>query len=470
MHENKMGIMKMSKLLWVMGLPMILSMILQAIYNVVDTVFVVNREGLGQIANQALTFAFPVQIFMIAIGVGTGVGINAMLSKSLGEGNKEVANKVCGSGIALGIIITLVFVLFGLFGANPYMQFMARNVDESLYDKSTIVSLGSEYLSVCCVYSIGSVGFAIFERFLQATGKTMYSTIGQISGALLNILLDYVFIYPCNMGTFGAALATILGQILSLSVAMFFHYFFNKEIDGQPKYIKPDFRIIRQIYTIGLPAMLMQIMLAVMMFLCIEIIGTQKEVGTLLQGAFGIYYKIMQIALFTCFGLSNTLISIVSYNHGMGDEKRVRKAILFGILDSVIVAAVLTLLFQLLATPISRLFGMTISDGGKEVIQICVSAMHIATIGYVFMGVSVAIQGILQGFRSVFLPLIISLLRLIVFVVPFSFLFLNIGDPLSAFWWTFPISEFLTAICSLFFLLWKVKALKKRQVQKENQD
>lgn len=386
MHENKMGIMKMSKLLWVMGLPMILSMILQAIYNVVDTVFVVNREGLGQIANQALTFAFPVQFFRIAIGVGTGVGINAMLSKSLGEGNKEVANKVCGSGIALGIIITLVFVLFGLFGANPYMQFMARNVDESLYDKSTIVSLGSEYLSVCCVYSIGSVGFAIFERFLQATGKTMYSTIGQISGALLNILLDYVFIYPCNMGTFG------------------------------------------------------------------------------------IYYKIMQIALFACFGLSNTLISIVSYNHGMGDEKRVRKAILFGILDSVIVAAVLTLLFQLLATPISRLFGMTISDGGKEVIQICVSAMHIATIGYVFMGVSVAIQGILQGFRSVFLPLIISLLRLIVFVVPFGFLFLNIGDPLSAFWWTFPISEFLTAICSLFFLLWKVKTLKKRQVQKENQD
>lgn len=216
--------------------------------------------------------------------------------------------------------------------------------------------------------------------------------------------------------------------------------------------------------------MLMQIMLAVMMFLCIEIIGTQKEVGTLLQGAFGIYYKIMQIALFACFGLSNTLISIVSYNHGMGDEKRVRKAILFGILDSVIVAAVLTLLFQLLATPISRLFGMTISDGGKEVIQICVNAMHIATIGYVFMGVSVAIQGILQGFRSVFLPLIISLLRLIVFIVPFGFLFLNIGDPLSAFWWTFPISEFLTAICSLFFLLWKVKALKKRQVQKENQD
>lgn len=463
MQENKMGIMKMPKLLWVMGLPMILSMILQAIYNVVDTIFVVNREGLGQIANQALTFAFPVQIFMIAVGVGTGVGINAMLSKSLGEGNKKTADRVCGTGIALGIFITIVFVLFGLFGVKPYMQFMARNVDEMLYDKSTIISLGSEYLSVCCIYSIGSVGFAIFERFLQATGRTMYSTIGQVSGALLNILLDYVFIYPCDMGTFGAALATVLGQILSLLVAMFFHYFFNREIDGHPKYIKPDFRIIRQIYVIGLPAMLMQIMLAVMMFLCIEIIGTDKEVGTLLQGSFGIYYKIMQIALFACFGLSNTLISVVSYNHGMGDEKRVREAIRFGILYSVIVAAILTILFQLLASPISNLFGMTLSKGGKKVIVICDNAMHIATIGYVFMGISVAIQGILQGFRSVFLPLIISLLRLIVFVVPFGFLFLHVGAPLSTFWWTFPVSEFLTAIFSIFFLRWKIRYLKNKK-------
>lgn len=454
-----MGVIKLNKLIWSMGIPMVFSMILQAIYNVVDTIFVVNKAELGQAANQALTFAFPIQILLIAVGVGTGVGLNALLSKFLGEGKKEEASKAAGVGIFIGIVVTIVFVLFGLFGAKPYMSFMARNIDQSIYDQAQIVEWGSEYLFICCVYSIGAIGYAVYERFLQSTGKTMLSTIAQVSGAVINIFGDWLLIYVFELGVSGAAIATVVGQIASLLIAMCFHYFKNKEIDGNPKHIRPSWKLTKAIYQIGLPAMIMQGLLAVMMFVTIEIIGTSKEYGTILQGAFGIYYKIMQIALFASFGLSNTLISIVSFNYGMMDKKRVQEAIKYGIIDSVIVALVITALFQILAEPISNLFGLTLGPGSEEVIRICVMAMHIATIGYVFMAISVAIQGVLQGFRSVYLPLIISLLRLIVFVVPFAFLFMNVGNPYDNFWWTFPIAELLTAVISVFFLVYKCKKL-----------
>lgn len=467
MAQNKMGVVKLNKLIWSMGIPMVFSMILQAIYNVVDTIFVVNKAELGQAANQALTFAFPVQILLIAVGVGTGVGLNALLSKYLGEGKKEEASKAAGVGIFIGIVVTLIFVLFGLFGAKPYMEFMARNIDQSIYDQGQIVEWGSEYLSICCVYSVGAIGYAVYERFLQSTGKTMLSTIAQVSGAVINIFGDWLLIYVFELGVAGAAIATVVGQIASLVIAMVFHYFKNKEINGHPKHIRPSWKITKAIYQIGLPAMIMQGLLAVMMFVTIEIIGTSKEYGTILQGAFGIYYKIMQIALFASFGLSNTLISIVSFNYGMNDKMRVQGAIKFGIIDSVIVSLVITALFQVLAEPISNLFGLTLGPGSDDVIRICVNAMHIATIGYVFMAISVAIQGILQGFRSVYLPLIISLLRLIVFVVPFAFLFMNIGNPYDTFWWTFPIAEFLTAIISVIFLLFKCKKLNIYEKQKE---
>ena len=461
MKENKMGIMKMPKLILNMGFPMVVSMILQAIYNVVDTIFVVNKEGLGQAANQALTFAFPIQILLIAIGVGTGVGINAILSKSLGEKNKNLAGKICGNGIFLSIVICLLFVFFGLFLTRPYMEFMARNIDENLYSKNEVINMGVDYLSICTIYSVGAIGYAVFERFLQASGKTMYSTIAQVSGAVLNILLDWLLIYFTSLGVKGAAIATIIGQIASLLIAMIFHYLTNKEIDKSPKYIKPSLSIIKNIYTIGLPAMLMQGLLAIMMFLEVEVLGSSKTDGTLLAGSFGIYYKIMQIALFACFGLSNTLISVVSFNRGLNDEKRVKDSIKYGIIYSVGLALMITILFEIFAKQISSLFGMTLQEGSEAIIDICVEAIRIASLGYIFMGYSVAVQGILQGYRSVYLPLIISLLRLIVFPLPLSFLFLNIGDPKLCFWFTFPISEFLTAIASFFLLKYKINKVKK---------
>lgn len=457
MTENKMGSKKISRLIWTMGLPMILSMVLQALYNVVDTMFVINMGKDGALGNLALSAAFPVQILIIAIGVGSGVGINAMLSKNLGENNKQTVNKIAGNGIFLIGVFYLLFLLFGLFLAKPYMRLMSEN--------QTVIEMGTKYLKICCCISIGSIGFAVAERFLIATGKTLFSMISQVVGALINIILDYVFIYPLKLGIAGAAYATVIGQIASFILAMIFHYTMNKEINGNVKFIKPDGKIIKNIYKIGFPAFLMQGMLALMMFGVLLIIGTIDDIYTvnLLSGSFGIYYKLMQIALFASFGLSNTLISITSFNYGMKNAQRINEIVKYGIIDSVIVALILTALYQLLANPITSLFALTIEESSivakSDILKACRLALHIATIGYVFMGFSVAIQGILQGFNEIYSPLIISALRLIVIVFPVAFLFTLSTNVSVYLWWTFPIAEFITAIVSFFLLK---KSLKRR--------
>lgn len=450
MNDNKMGTQKVGKLIWSMGLPMILSMVLQALYNVVDTVFVINMGEEGALGNLALSAVFPVQIMMIAIGVGSGVGINALLSKCLGEGDKQTASKVVGNGLFLIVVFYAVFLLFGLFCSKPYMRLMSSNAD--------VIEMGAEYLSICCCISIGSIGFAIAERFLIATGKTAYSMIAQIAGALTNILLDYVFIFPLGMGIAGAAYATVIGQVISMIIALVAHYVLNKEIDANLKYVKPDGKILKNIYKIGFPAFLMQGMLALMMFGVLLIIGTIDDEYTvnLLSGSYGIYYKLMQTALFASFGLSNTLISITSFNFGSKNYERIKEIIKYGIIDSVIVTAVITVLYQALTNPISSLFALTIEESSivskSDVIATCQTALHIATIGYIFMGFSVAIQGILQGFREVYSPLVISALRLIVLVLPIAYLFTLSRDAENLIWWTFPIAEAVTAVISYFLL------------------
>lgn len=452
--ENKMGIKKMGGLIWTMGLPMVVSMVLQAIYNIVDTAFVINMKEYGNEGNLALTYAFPIQLLIIAIGVGTGVGINALLSKNLGEGNKENASKIAGNGIFLGIIIYVVFLVFGFFGSKAFIAMQANGNEK-------VIEMGTSYLMICCTLSIGVIGFAIYERFLQAAGRTMFSTIAQITGAVLNIILDYVFIYPCNMGIEGAAYATIIGQIASLLIAMLLHYTCNKEISGKVKYIKPSWHIIKGIYKIGIPAAVMQGLLSVMMLSMTMILGTSEYNRELLKGSYGIYYKIQQFALFAAFGLSNTIISVVSFNYGLKDIKRVKDGIKYGIIDSVIVCAVITILFQILARPISNLFGMASGGSSDEVIAVCTTAMHIATIGYVFMGISVAIQGVLQAFRESLRPMLISFLRLIIFVLPIAYLFTLSEDSVNLIWWTFPIAEALTAVISIIFLRQAMKRLKE---------
>ena len=303
-RQNKMAIAPMNKLFWKMGLPMIISMVLQALYNVVDSIFVANIGSKGAIANQALTYAFPIQIIIIAIGVGTGVGLNALLSKSLGEKNQEKVNRIAGNGVFLSICIYIIFLLFGIFGSEWFISLFTKEPE--------IINMGTTYLKICTCLSLGSIGYTIYERFLQSTGKTLLSTISQISGAITNIILDYVFIYIFNMGVTGAAWATIIGQFISFFIAMYFHYTKNKEINGNIKYIKPEIKIIKEIYNIGISAALMQALLAVMMAGMNAILGLAQTNQTLMISSFGIYYKIQQIALFSAFGLSNTIISILS--------------------------------------------------------------------------------------------------------------------------------------------------------------
>ena len=441
--QNKMAVAPMNKLFWKMGLPMIISMVLQALYNVVDSIFVTNMGAKGAIANQALTFAFPVQIMIIAIGVGTGVGLNALLSKSLGENNKEKVNKVAGNGIFLSICIYLVFLLFGWFGSEWFITLFTNNKE--------IIEMGTVYLRICTCLSLGSIGYTVYERFLQATGKTMLSTISQISGALVNIVLDYIFIYPLDMGVAGAAWATVIGQFVSLFVAMIFHYTKNKEIDGNLKYVRPSGQLIKGIYSIGISAAIMQALLAVMMAGMNAILGLADVDQTVLIGSFGIYYKIQQVALFSAFGLSNTIISILSFNYGMKDKKRIDDCIKYGIIDTLIVSLILTLVFELLANPLASLFGLA---GGTttEIISVCTKALRIASIGFVFMGFSIAVQGILQSINYAGRPLLISLLRLVIFVFPIAYLFTLSDNVTNIVWWTFPIAEILTAIISAFIL------------------
>ena len=443
MKENKMASTPINKLFWKMGFPMIISMVLQALYNVIDSVFVTNMKGNGAVANQALTLAFPIQILIIAIGVGTGVGLNALLSKSLGENDKDKLNRVAGSGIFLSIVIYLVFLIFGLFGSRWFISLFTNNIE--------VIKLGSTYLSICSSLSIGAIGYTVYERFLLSTGKTMLSTISQISGALTNIVLDYIFIFPLNMGVAGAAWATVIGQVVSLILAMFFHYNMNHEIDGNIKYIKYDFALIKGIYSIGISAAIMQALLAVMMAGMNSILSRSSANPTILVGSFGIYYKISQIALFSAFGLSNTIISILSFNYGMKNKKRINDCIKFGILDTVIVEAILTLVFEIMARSLSNLFGLS-GGATTEIIEVCTLSLRIASIGYIFMGISIAIQGILQSIGYAIRPLIISLLRLVVFVFPVAYLFTLSSNVAQIVWWTFPIAEVLTSIISLFIL------------------
>ena len=443
----------MKKLFWNMGLPMIISMVLQALYNVVDSIFVANMKGTGALANEALTIAFPVQIMIIAISVGTGVGLNALLSKNLGAQNKEKVNAVAGNGIFLCLLIYAVFLLFGLFLSEWFIGLFSNHPD--------VISMGSSYLRICVCFSLGSIGFAIYERFLQATGKTLFSTIAQISGAVANIVLDYVFIFPLDMGVAGAAWATVIGQFLSLLIAMALHYGKNEEISGNPKYIRPQWTIIKDIYRIGISAALMQALLSVMMAGMNAILGTANADPTILVGSFGIYYKIQQIALFSAFGLSNTIITILSFNYGMKDKERSIACMKYGIADTWLVTLLITILFEIIAVPLSKLFAL--SGGSSAVlVDVCAKATRIASFSFVFMGFNVAVQGILQALGYAVKPLVTAFLRLVLFTFPIAYFFTLSDNVLNLVWWTFMIAEGLTCIVSALCL----KSAFKHKIEK----
>lgn len=439
---NKLADWPIRTLILSMGMPMVLSMVLQAVYNIVDTIFVSHMKN-GETAVLALTDSYSIQLLIVAIGVGTGIGINALLAKTLGERDGKKAAQIAGNGIFLGICIFLAFFLFGIFGVRGFIAMQAKS-------NALRQEMGTTYLTICCLGSFGNIGYAVYERFLQSTGRTNLSTIAQISGAVLNMILDPVFIFALDMGVAGAAVATVIGQVVSLLLAMLFHYRWDKEIQQDWKQIRPHWNIIRGIYAIGIPAAIMQGLLSVMVLLVNLVFGLQKDLAEPLQAAYGIYYKIQQFALFSAFGLSNTLITVVAFHYGQQEWKRLKQCVQYGLFYMGCLMLAITILFQLFAAPISHLFQT--KESSKMVQVLCMRSMRICTLGYFFMGITVLIQGILQGFRSIFSPLLLALLRLIVLPIPLCLLFLQwkTGDVFV--WWAFPIAEAVTAVTAIFLL------------------
>lgn len=439
---NKMGVMPVNKLMLNMGIPMILSMVLQAVYNIVDSAFVSNIAEKGEFALNALTLAFPIQMLMVAIGIGTGVGTNALLARRLGEGNREKASLTSGNAIFLGVIIYIVFILFGIFGTRPYIESQTSN--------EIIIEMGVDYLRICSVISLGIVFFSIFEKLLQATGRSVLSTTAQIIGAVVNIILDPIMIYGLlgcpEMGVKGAAYATVISQIASFIVAMVFHMKYNKEISNNIKYFKPSLQTIKEIYAIGLPAIIAQALTSVMTYgLNIIFVGISESVVT----AYGLYYKIQQFVLFAAFGLRDAITPIVSFNKGMGSKKRVNEGIKYGMIYTLVIMVIGLLVLEIFAGRFSKLFGLS-----GETEMLCISAMRVISISFVFAGANIAFQGIFQALDSGIESLVVSVCRQLLFVLPLAWVFSLIAgmDNIGLVWSAFPIAEFVTAVIALIFM------------------
>lgn len=442
---SRMGTVPVNKLMLSMGIPMILSMVLQAVYNIVDSAFVSNMQTNGEAALNALTLAFPVQMLMVAIGIGTGVGTNALLAKSLGQGNKEKASKVAGNAIFLAFIIYIVFLLFGVFGVKAYINTQTKN--------PLIKDMAVEYLSICCIISFGIVFFSIFEKLLQATGRSYLSTTAQIGGAVANMILDPIFIYGYfgvpEFGVKGAAYATVIGQIISMLLGLIFHLKYNKEITNGIKYMKPDRKVIKGIYSIGLPAIIAQALMSVMTYGLNIILGGISEAAVT---AYGLYYKIQQFILFAAFGLRDAITPIVSFNHGMQSKSRVSAGIKYGMMYTLVIMCIGLAIIEIFANSFAAVFGLS-----GETQELCISAMRVISISFIFAGANIAYQGIFQALDSGIESLVLSVCRQFLFVIPVAWGFAQIVkqnsmDMIWLVWSTFPIAEIVTVIIAYFFM------------------
>lgn len=321
--QNKMSEMPVGKLMLSMGIPMIISMVLQAVYNIVDSAFVSNMSEGGENALNALTLAFPLQILMVSVGIGTGVGANVLVARSLGMKDSERANKAAGNAAFLALVIYVIFLVFGLVGAEAYINSQTSNPE--------IAQMGTDYLRICCIFSFGMSFFAVYEKLLQSTGHSVCSTIAQISGAVTNIVLDPILIYGLfgfpELKVKGAAYATVIGQIVSFVVAIIFHLKVNTSIKNNLRYFNPDGNTIKSIYSIGLPAIISQALISVMTYGLNLIFGSVSET---MVTAYGLYYKIQQFLLFAAFGMRDAIMPITAYAYGMNSRKRIRESVKFG--------------------------------------------------------------------------------------------------------------------------------------------
>ncbi len=438
-QENKMGVMPVNKLLLNMSLPMMISMLVQALYNIVDSIFVAK---LSENALTAVSLAFPLQTLLIALGTGTGVGVNSLLSKQLGEKNYKQVSVTAMNGIFLAVMSYIVFVIIGIMGVRPFYVSQVKDADPE------ILTLGVQYLTIVCVCSFGLYAQLIFEKLLQSTGKTLYSMITQAVGAVTNIILDPILIFGLlgmpKLGVAGAAIATVIGQIVGGTLGLYFNIRKNREIKLSVKTFRPDVRTIANIYKVGVPSIIMQAIGSVMTYGMNMILITFSSTAT---AVFGVYFKLQSFFFMPVFGLNNGLIPIVAYNYGAGKRSRLIKAIKCSL---VYAFALLFVGFAVFETIPERLLGMF--EASEEMLTIGVPALRVIGIHFLVAWFCIIASSVFQALGNGVYSLIVSVARQLVVLLPVAFILAKLGG-LHAVWWAFPIAEVMSFCGSALFMI-----------------
>ncbi len=435
-QENKMGVMPIPKLLITMSLPMIISMLVQALYNIVDSMFVAQ---LNENALTAVSLAFPIQNLMIAVAAGTGVGINALLSRSLGEKKFGTANTIAKNGILLGILSSLVFAILGLLGSRLFFEIQTKDAQ--------IIEYGTQYMSVITIVSFGLFLQITFERLLQSTGKTIFNMITQGMGAIINIILDPILIFGWfglpAMGVTGAAVATVIGQIFAALLGLFFNYKFNKEIHVSFKGFKPCRETIGNIYKIGVPSIIMQSIGSLTTFGMNNILLMFSSTAATV---FGVYFKLQSFVFMPVFGLTNGMIPIVAYNYGAQNKKRIYQTIKLSAIIAISIMLIGVVIFQLFPQTLLGLF-----EASEHMLEIGVPALRTISLCFVFAGFSIIASSVFQALGNGVYSMLISIARQIVIILPVAFIFAKLFG-LNMVWFAYPIAEVVSVIMCIFML------------------
>ncbi len=437
MEENKMGVMPVNGLIISMSLPIMASMLVQALYNIVDSIFVAK---INENALTAVSMAFPIQNLMIAVGVGTAVGVNALLARSLGEKDLKKVNKIAENAVFLTVLSYLLFLIIGVFFVDLFYR--------SQTDIEEIVRYGKEYLTVCCCFSFGVFTQVMFERLLQATGKTIYSMITQGVGAIVNIILDPIMIFGLfgfpKMGVTGAAAATVIGQIVAGILAVWMNHTRNHEVRIQMKGFRPELPVIGQIYGIGVPSIIMQAIGSVMTYGMNRILISFTSTAT---AVFGVYFKLQSFVFMPVFGLNNGVIPIVAYNYGAKNTERVISAIRYSIAYAMSIMVAGLLVFQILPGPLLKLF-----NASEMMMEIGIPALRIISMSFLLAGFCIACGSVFQALGCSVYSMYVSVARQLVVLLPAAWFLAKLGN-VNLVWWAIPIAELMSLAMTVYYMI-----------------
>ena len=436
--ENKMGVMPVGKLLFSMATPMMASMLILALYNVVDSIFV---SRLGEDALSAVSLAYPVHMLMIAVAVGTAVGVNSFLARSLGERDFDRVNRIAMNGLFLALCSSLVFMGFGLLFSKSYMTGQT--------DNELIVRYGSQYVFVLCLCSFGNFFQVMLERILQSTGRTFYTMITQGVGAIINIILDPIMIFGLfgfpRLEVMGAAIATVIGQIAAAILALIFNQKFNPEVRLTLRGFRIEPRIIGGIYKVGAPSVVMQSIGSVMNYAMNAILLQFTSTAT---AVFGVYFKLQSVAFMPVFGLNSALVPIAAYNYGAKRKSRIMKALKIGVVSAVAIMLVCLAIFQFFPDPLLMIF-----DASETMLAIGRIALRIISLSFLFAGYCIVAGSLFQALGHGMMSMYVSIGRQLIILLPVAYL-LSLSGNLDMVWWAFPVAESASVILSTIFLIY----------------